>query len=82
MTLSKPFVVPTDGPAMLPQRQYGASLATTAEAQKFLKLSRTTLWRLERIGQLRGVRIGRALRFPWSELHRLAGAVAPAKDHA
>ncbi len=50
-------------------------LATAAQAQRFLSLSRTTLWRLERAGELQGVRIGRALRFRWADLQRLAQGV-------
>ncbi|MDD4887648.1 MAG: helix-turn-helix domain-containing protein [Thiomonas sp.] len=48
-------------------------LATCAEAQAFLRLSRTSLWRLERAGVLTPLRIGRSLRFRWSDLRRLAG---------
>ncbi|MEW6558960.1 MAG: helix-turn-helix domain-containing protein [Pseudomonadota bacterium] len=47
-------------------------LATTADAVTFLRLSRSTLWRLERQGALQPVRIGRALRFRWADLQRLA----------
>ena len=50
-------------------------LATAAQAQRFLSLSRTTLWPLERAGELQGVRIGRALRFRWADLQRLAQGV-------
>ena len=48
-------------------------LATAAQAAAFLSLSRTTLWRLQRQGILTPVKIGRALRFRWSDLQRLAG---------
>jgi len=52
-------------------------LATAAQASAFLSVSRSTLWRLERAGQLSGVRIGRALRFRWDDLQRLvAGGAA------
>ena len=48
-------------------------LATTAQAVAFLSLSRTTLWRLERSGVLQPVRLGRTVRYRWSDLQRLAG---------
>jgi len=47
-------------------------LATPAQAQHFLELSRTTIWRLERQGVLTPVRIGRAVRFRWCDLLQLA----------
>ncbi|WP_079415995.1 helix-turn-helix domain-containing protein [Thiomonas intermedia] len=50
-----------------------AGLATAAEAVAYLRLSRTTLHHLTRRGALTPVRIGRALRFRWSDLRRLAG---------
>lgn len=49
-----------------------AGLATCAEAQAYLSISRSTLWRLERAGVLQAVRIGRTLRFRWADLQRLA----------
>lgn len=51
-------------------------LGTAAEAMAYLRISRTTLWRLERAGVLRPVRIGRAIRYNWRDLHRVAGAGA------
>lgn len=48
-------------------------LASCAEAQAYLKLSRTTFHNLERRGALTPVRIGRSLRFRWVDLRRLAG---------
>lgn len=57
-------------PKPTPEARVG--LTTAAEAASFLKLSRTTLWRLERAGALQPVRVGRALRFRWSDLHHLA----------
>lgn len=48
-------------------------LATTAEVMAYLRVSRTTLWRLCRTGALQPVRIGRALRYRWAELRQLAG---------
>lgn len=50
-----------------------SGLATANEAVAFLSLSRSTLWRLERQGIIKPVRIGRALRFRWSDLMHLAG---------
>lgn len=58
----------TDAP-----QQQAQGLATVADAAAFFSVSRSTLWRLERAGVLRGVRIGRALRFRWSDLRRIAG---------
>jgi excisionase family DNA binding protein len=49
-----------------------AGLATARQAQSFLSLSRTTIWRLTRQGVLNPVRVGRALRFRWSDLLQLA----------
>jgi predicted DNA-binding transcriptional regulator AlpA len=46
-------------------------LATAEQAVAFLSLSRTTLWRLERKGVLEPVRIGRAVRYRWADLHEL-----------
>ena len=40
------------------------------EALEALRVSRTTLWRLRRDGELRVVRIGRAVRYPASEIRR------------
>lgn len=48
-------------------------LATTAQAAAFLSVSRTTLWRLSREGVISPVKIGRATRFRWADLHRIAG---------
>lgn len=66
------LVSPTPGaPAPIPAQQQG--LATCADAQAFLRVSRTTLYNLERRGDLRPVRIGRAVRYRWADLQRLAG---------
>jgi len=51
-------------------------LATPAQAQRFLALSRTTIWRLERQGVLQPVRIGRSLRFRWCDLRKIAAGGA------
>ena len=53
-----------------------SGLATARQAQSFLSLSRTTLWRLERAGALTPVRVGRALRFRWSDLLQFAAGGA------
>jgi excisionase family DNA binding protein len=53
----------------LPARE---GLATCASAQAYLDISRSTLWRLSRQGVLTPVRIGRAVRYRWSDLHALA----------
>jgi excisionase family DNA binding protein len=49
-----------------------AGLATAAQAAAFLSISRSTLWRLTRQGVLQPIRIGRSLRFRWSDLLQLA----------
>jgi excisionase family DNA binding protein len=40
------------------------------EAIAMTKLSKTTLWRERREGRLRAIKVGRALRFPVSEVQR------------
>lgn len=52
-----------------------AGLATCAQAQAFLSISKTTLWRMECNGLLVPVRFGssRTIRYRWTDLHRLAG---------
>ena len=40
------------------------------EAIALTKLSKTTLWRERREGRLRAIKVGRALRFPVSEVQR------------
>lgn len=47
-------------------------LASSAEAQTFLKTSRTTLWRAGQAGALTQIKFGRAIRYRWDELERLA----------
>jgi excisionase family DNA binding protein len=54
-------------------REAYQGLATTAEAQAFLRLSRTTLYFLAKRGELRPVKIGRAVRFRWADLLLMAG---------
>jgi excisionase family DNA binding protein len=53
-------------------KQDQKGLATYGEAQRFLAVSRTTLWRLARTGAIRPIRIGRSVRFGWADLHALA----------
>lgn len=54
-------------------------LLKSAEACQALGVSYPTLKKMVDSGQLRAVRIGRGLRIPEAELHRLAnGATAPA----
>lgn len=57
----------------LPELEVQHGLATCASAQAYLSISRSTLWRLERTGSLVPVRLGRTVRYRWSDLHRLAG---------
>lgn len=60
-------------PAPIPASPHARQgLATCAEAQEYLRLSRTTIHKLAAAGGLPPVRIGRALRFRWSDLQRLA----------
>lgn len=47
-------------------------LATTREAQAYLRVSRTTIYKLSLTGALAPVRLGRALRFRWADLQSLA----------
>lgn len=47
-------------------------LASSVEAQKFLRVSRTTLWRAGQAGTLAQIRFGRAIRYRWDELERVA----------
>lgn len=51
-------------------------LATCVQAQAFLSISKTTLWRMERDGLLMPVRFGssRIIRYRWTDLQRIAGA--------
>lgn len=43
-------------------------LLTGDETKSYLKISRTTLWRLRRSGQLPAVNIGRAVRYRLSDV--------------
>ena len=59
-------------PKPMAQHDKREGLATAKEAGRFLAVSRTTLWRLAASGTLAPVRIGRALRFRWTDLHAMA----------
>jgi excisionase family DNA binding protein len=48
----------------------GELLLREDEAIATTKLSKTTLWRLRREGQLRVIKVGRAVRYPASEVQR------------
>lgn len=50
-----------------------AGLATVKQALDFLLVSRSTLYRLERSGALRAVRLGRSVRYRWADLQALVG---------
>lgn len=54
------------------EKEVKEGLASSDEAQKFLKVSRTTLWRAARAGVLTQVKFGKAVRYSWDELERLA----------
>ena len=48
-------------------------LASPAEVCKYLRLSRQTVWRMARRGELCPVKIGpRTIRFRWTDLHQIA----------
>ena len=53
-------------------------LASTKEACEFTGLCRISLYEHTRAGHLRCVRLGRALRYPWSELDRVSREGLPA----
>ncbi|NNM63111.1 MAG: helix-turn-helix domain-containing protein [Burkholderiales bacterium] len=52
-------------------------LAEPAEARAFLRVSSTTLWRAQQVGALVPVRLGRHLRYRWSDLERIASEGLP-----
>jgi excisionase family DNA binding protein len=57
-------------------------LLTTAEAAVLLRVSKSTVRRLVRVGELQPVRIGRAVRFQLETLETFArGRVAPTTTH-
>ena len=49
-----------------------AILLTVEEAGELLKASRTALWRWEKKGILKPIKIGRSVRYPKSDLEALA----------
>jgi excisionase family DNA binding protein len=48
-------------------------LARVVDAERYLNVSRATVYNLMENGTLRYVKIGRSRRIPWTELQRLAG---------
>ena len=63
-------------PSSSPSFEARLGLATAGQAQQYLSLSRTSLWRLERRGALIPVRLGRTLRYRWADIQRLAAGGA------
>ena len=53
-------------------------LASTQEACAFIGLCRISIFEHTRAGHLRCVRLGRAVRYPWSELERVSREGLPA----
>lgn len=47
-------------------------LASIKDACQFLALSRVSIYQQTRAGNLRGVKLGRAVRYSWEELERAA----------
>lgn len=58
--VNQPFEAPKTG------------LATTAQACKFLNLSRSTIVRMRSRGELKSKTVGRAVRLFWDSLHAFA----------
>ncbi|MDA8260710.1 MAG: DNA-binding protein [Betaproteobacteria bacterium] len=54
------------------EKEVKEGLASSGEAQKFLKTSRTTLWRAGQAGALTQIKFGRAVRYRWEDLERLS----------
>ncbi len=57
-------------------------ILTIDEVAGYLKLSRTTVWRLCSEGKLPAVKIGRSWRVDRAEIERLLGRRAPLHDPA
>lgn len=53
-------------------------LASVADACAFIGLCRISIFEHTRAGHLRCVRLGRAVRYPWSELERVSREGLPA----
>lgn len=62
---------PKNAPAIEPGKLY-----TVNEVIGYLKISRQTLWRLEKRGQLAPLRYVRDLRFRGEDVQKLAGSAA------
>ena len=60
----------------------GLALATIKDACAFLTLSRVSVYQHTRVGNLRGVKLGRAVRYSWAELERAAREGLPALKKA
>ena len=57
----------------LPRPPVEPDLLNLAEVAQRLNVSRTTIWRLTKRGDIRAVRIGSRTLIPRSELHRIVG---------
>lgn len=53
-------------------------LFTMKEAREYLRVSRSTMHRLMKTGQLVGRRVGHTWRFPLTDLRKLVGLEVPA----
>lgn len=53
-------------------------LASIADTGSFLKISRVCIYQHTRAGHLRAVKLGRAVRYSWEELERVARDGLPA----
>jgi excisionase family DNA binding protein len=53
------------------QQHRGAGLASVKDAERYLGLSRATIYQLMEKGELRYAKIGRSRRIPWSALEQL-----------
>lgn len=71
------FVVVEDESAKVSKPNGGAAfvmsegLATLKEAQRFLRVSQSTIYVLMQSGELASTKIGRSRRIPWSALREL-----------
>lgn len=70
----KTAAVAAGGNKPIAERPEHGCLVTVAEAAKELRVSQRSVRRWIALGQVRSVRLGRALRLPRSELRRLAEA--------
>ena len=58
--------------ATLPPAPAPRGLASIADTGSFLKISRVCIYEHTRAGHLRAVKLGRAVRYTWDELERVA----------